>query len=95
MKNILLILLLVFSVTPIQAEYYDITITRTDHNTYYVDDWSDEEEYWEIITYHCFEQAYEDQAILWYSWLDYEHYLFFPNGETCDVEKALDIIPYY
>ncbi|MFK5892683.1 MAG: hypothetical protein QM504_05640 [Pseudomonadota bacterium] len=72
------------------ADYYDVIISSADRDTYYVDSWSDVHEYWEIKTDDCYEYADVDDAILSYSWTDYNHALYFSNGYSCDVIEILD-----
>jgi hypothetical protein len=72
------------------ADYYDVIISYSDSDSYYVDGWSDSNEYWQIITDGCYEYAYEEDAILSYSWTDYNHSLHFSNGYSCDVIEILD-----
>ncbi|MFK5985736.1 MAG: hypothetical protein QM479_09940 [Pseudomonadota bacterium] len=94
MKKILLATILLLLSQFAIADYYDITVTLTDDDTYFVEDWSSDHEYWEIKTENCYEYAHYDEVTLSYSWYGYDHYLIFPNGYSCDVEEALDIKVY-
>lgn len=94
MKKTIIALCLALSSPLAIAEYYDVTLTRTGHNTYFIENWSSEHEYWEIITDYCYEDADYDDAILSYSWSGYNSYLIFSNGYTCDFKEALDIKVY-
>ncbi len=94
MKNTLITLCLLVLSPLAMAEYYDVTLTRTDNNTYLVENWSEEHEYWEIVTDYCYEDAYYDDALLSYSWNGYDNYLEFSNGYSCDFREALNVNVY-
>ncbi len=94
MKKLLLASILLMLSPLSNAEYYDITVSLTEDDTYYVEDWSNKQEYWEIKTESCYEYAYYDEVTLSYDWNGYDHYLIFPNGYTCNVTEALDIKVY-
>ena len=94
MKQTIIALCLLLSSQLALAEYYHVLLTRIDHNTYLVENWSEDHEYWEIITDYCYEDAEYDDATLSYSWEGYNNYLVFSNGYSCDFKEALDIKVY-
>ena len=94
MKKLLLASLFLLTSSSSYADFYDITVSLTEYDTYYVEDWSSSHEYWEIETEDCYEYAYYDEVSLFYDTYGYDHYLIFPNGYSCDVSAALDIKVY-
>jgi len=94
MKKIIFAFCLLLSNQLVMAHFYDLTLSRIGTDTYLVENWSEGNEYWEIVTDYCYEDAYYDDATLYYNRDGHHNYLIFSNGYSCDFTEALEIKVY-
>lgn len=65
------------------AELYKVSVTRADQDIYR------EQGGLVILTRHCFEFVYYEDAVLKYEPGDYSNKLIFKSGTTCDVVNVV------